>query len=171
MTETFEQFNATTGNLKEVTPIVTSAGAGDGGKLAATDSTGRFDVSLMPVGIAPEVVSFVASEDIGAGNWVNLWLSAGVQKGRLADCSNGRRADVFVLAAVTTGNTGTGFGPSNRNTALSGLTIDSAYFLSTAGGQSTSPPGAGSGVISQQLGKATATSEILFEQFPIYERG
>lgn len=168
--ETFLQTNATTGNVKEITPIYTSAGAGDGGKIVSTDSTGRLDISLMPVGVTQEVTTFVASEDIAAGKFVNFHNSSGL-KGRNADCSNGRRADAFVLSAVSNGATGQAFRVSNKNTGLTGLTIGSDYFLSTAGGISTSVPAAGSGVIIQRIGKAESATEILFESCPVIERG
>lgn len=170
-TETFLQTNASTGNPKEITPIVTSAGVGDAGKIPATDSTGRLDKTVMPVGVTPEVTAFTASEDIGAGDWVNLHLVTTTLSGRLADCSNGRQADGFVLSAVANGAAGTLYRESNKNTARSGLTKAAKYFLSTAGGQSTSIPAAGAGVIIQSIGVAESATEIVFEKGDIIERG
>src|SRR5690349_5949914 len=86
------------GKPAENRAIQSSAGAGDGGKIPALDSTGRLDSSMMPVGIAPETIAFTASEDIAAGAYVNLHSSSGL-KGRNADNSNGRKADGYVLAA------------------------------------------------------------------------
>lgn len=169
-TETFLQTNPTTGNPKEITPVTTSAGAGDAGKIPATDGTGRLDISFMPVGVGQEITTFVAEEDLSAGSWVNLHLST-VLKGRLADCSNGRRANGFVLAAVLTGATGQMYGPSNKNTALTGLTVAANYFLSTAGGLSTSVPAAGAGVIIQRLGTAESATAMVFDPGQVIERG
>jgi hypothetical protein len=171
MADTFYKPNATTGNPVNTTPITTSAGAGDANKIPALDSTGRFDVSLMPVGVTAETVSFVASETIGAGKFVNLHLAAGVLKGRLADNSNGRRADCFVLSSVSSAATGVGYKESNTNTALSGLTIASDYFLGTAGDVTATVPTAGAGVIAQRVGKAQSATAMTFDGCPVYELG
>lgn len=152
------------GDPAEERAIQSSAGAGDAGKIPALDSSGRIDPTMMPAGIAAETVSFVASEDIAAGCYVNLFLSGGVLKGRLADNSNGRRADCFVLSAVSTAATGTGYTDGN-NTGLSGMTIGSRQFLGTAGGVTETVPAAGSNVIVQILGKAKTETEIITGSF------
>lgn len=168
--ETFLQTNETTGNAKEITPIYTSSGAGDAGKIVSTDSTGRLDISLMPVGVTTEVTDFTATEDLSAGDWVQLYNSSGL-KGRKADCSNGRAASGFVLSSVSTGSSGQLYRISNKNTARTGMTIGAVYFLSTAGGQSTSLPAAGSGVIIQRLGVAESATAIVFDNVTVIERG
>lgn len=164
----FLKINDTTGRATELEAIQTSAGAGDAGKIAALDSAGRFASNMMPVGIAPETASAVASEDIDAGNFVNLWLTGGVLKMRKADNSNAREADGFVLAAVATAATGTVY-TEGSNTAVSGLTIASRYFLGTGGGVTTTPPTA-AGSIVQELGKAKAATELVFDKMDAYER-
>jgi hypothetical protein len=168
--ETFLQTNPTTGNPKEITPIDVSTGAADGGKIPALDSTGRLDESMMPVGVTPEVTTATASEDLGAGDWVNLHLS-GTLRARKADCSNGRRADGFVLSAVLNGAAATVYRASNKNTARSGMTVAATYFLGTAGGQATTIPAAGAGVIVQRLGTAESATEIVFAPGQVIERG
>lgn len=150
------------GRITEILGITTSAGAGDDGKIAALDSTGRFDISFMPVGVAAEVVTCATSENLTAGNWVNLYLNAAALTARKADATTvGKEAKGFVLVGSTS--------PANAvvylegsNTGCTGLTIGTEYFLdTTAGGQNATAPSATGNVV-QPLGVATATTAINF---------
>lgn len=134
-----------------------SAGAGDAGKLAALDSTGRLDPSMMPVGVVADTSTHTASEALNAGSFVQVYAS-GV---RLADCSNGRQANGFVLASVLNGGTASVY-HEGANTSLSSLTKGAAYFLSTTG-TVTATPTTTAGQILQFLGYATSTTAINFE--------
>ena len=95
------------GKTKQIFAIATSAGAADAGKIPALDSTGRIDMSMMPLGLGANTTQATASEAIGAGKFINYWSNAGVFSMRLADNSNGRQADGYVTAAVTSGAVGT----------------------------------------------------------------
>lgn len=151
------------GNLVEQATISTSAGAGDAGKIAELDSSGRWDVSMMPVGFGAEVKTIAASENLAAGDFVNIHNSTGV-KVRKADASNpAKKADGFVLSAVTSGQNATVY-YGNLNTAVTGLTVGDELFLSgsTPGAATPTPPST-SGYIIQRLGRATAATEILVE--------
>jgi hypothetical protein len=150
------------GRLSEVFGVVTSAGAGNDGDIAALDASGRLDISLMPVGVAAEVVTVATTEDIAAGCWVNLFLSGGVLKARKADATTaGKEAQGFVLATTTSGQNAVVY-LEGSNTSCSGLTIGTEYFLhTTAGGQTATAPSS-SGNVVQPLGKATATTVINF---------
>lgn len=152
------------GRISEVIATVVSAGAADDGKIVALDATGKLDNSVMPVGIGADTKTVPASENLAAGELVNLWDDAGTLKARKADASaSGKEADVFVLAAVTSGNNATVyFGGTNNQ--LSGLTAGSRYYLSaTTPGAVTATPPTGSGVVSQYVGKATSATELSFE--------
>lgn len=156
-------FANTSGRLKEVQPITTSAGAGDASKIAQTDSTGRFDISLMPVGVGQEVTVAASSENLTAGNWVNLYSNAGTCNVRKADATtNAKPCHGFVLANVTSPANATVYGISNKNTACSGLTVGSDYFLNTtAGGETATAPSATGNVV-QLLGRSeTSTAMVL----------
>ena len=152
------------GKIAEEQPITTSAGAGDASKIPQTDSTGRLDVSLMPVGIAAEVVVAPASENLTAGDFVHLHNNAGALNVRKADATtNAKPAIGFVLAGVTAPANATVYLLSQTNTGRSGLTIASEYFLSTtAGGVTTTAPSA-TGNIVQRLGVATSATSIVFD--------
>jgi hypothetical protein len=146
------------------TAISSSAGVADANKIAMTGANGRFDNSLMPPGIGAATETIVASENLAAGDFVNIWSNAGTRNVRKADASNGRSADGFVLVSVTSGQSAT-VTLQGVNTALSGLTIGVNYFLSatTAGGVDTVAPSA-TGQSIQILGKSISATTINFER-------
>jgi hypothetical protein len=147
------------GKPAEQRAVQSSAGVGNAGNIPALDSTGRLDPTMMPLGIVPETIPFTASEDLSAGDYVNLFLSTSL-KGRKADNSNGRKADGFVIAAVANGATGTLY-TDGVNSALTSLAVAGRYFLGTAGGVTASVPAAGAGVLVQPLGIAKSATELV----------
>lgn len=154
------------GQLAEVEGTVTSAGAGDAGKIVALDSSGKLDTTVMPTGIGAQTQAMVCSENLTAGDLVNIWNDSGTRKARRADCSNGRRAHGFVLSGFTSGATATIY-LDDTITGLTSLTSGSMYYLSTTGGITSTAPST-SGYISQEIGVAVSTTAISFEpQQPI----
>ena len=148
------------GQLTEVEAIQTSAGAGDSGKIPAVDSTGRLDPTFMPVGVVPEVQSIVTSENLTAGDLVNIYDVTGTPTARKADNTNGRVAHGFVLAGSTS--------PAATNvylegviTGLSALTAGTQMFLGVTGAATATAPST-TGYIIQQIGIATAPTIISF---------
>lgn len=148
------------GKITQVEATVISAGAADAGEVVALDSNGLLDVSVLPVGVGPNVKLILASENIGAGKYINIFDDAGTAKVRLADNSNSREAHGFLLDAVTSGNNATVYFESTNND-LSGLVAGARQFLGTAGGVTATPPTfAGGATISQLVGTAISTTEI-----------
>lgn len=143
-----------------VTPISTSAGAGDANKIPQTDGSGKLDVTFMPTGVGAATVSIVASENLSAGDFVNIYDNAGTVNCRKADNTNGRPANGFVLSAVTATQSATVY-LSGQNTQLSSLTRGANYFLGTGGGVTTTAPST-TGYVIQYLGRAYATTAISF---------
>lgn len=156
-------FADVSGIMTEVTPISTSAGAGDASKIPQTDSTGRLDISFMPVGVGAEVTVAASSENLSAGNFVNLYNNAGAINVRKADATGATKpAYGFVLAGVTSPANATVYSISNKNTAVSALTVGSIYYLdTTAGAINTTAPSA-SGNIVQKIGIAETAAAIVF---------
>jgi hypothetical protein len=155
----------TSGFPQEEASIQTSAGAGDAGKIPALDSSGLLDSSMMPVGVGADTASIVASENLAAGDFVNIWNDSGTIKVRKADASGGvaKKADGFVLAAVTSGNSATVYF-EGKNTQLTSLTLGANYFLSgSVAGAPTATPPTTSAYIVQELGKAYSTTTITTE--------
>jgi hypothetical protein len=151
------------GVLTEVAAIQTSLGAADAGKIPALDPSGRFDTSMMPVGVAPEVDVMPASENLAAGDLVNIWTNAGVANARKADATTaGKEAVGFVLAAVTAPANATVYRASQSNTQVSGLTPGAKYFLSTTAGGITATAPSGSGNVVQSIGTAINATTLSF---------
>jgi hypothetical protein len=152
--------DGSTGFPKEIEATVTSAGAGDAGEIVALDAAGKLDTSLLPTGIGADTALVAASEDLAAGDFVNIYADSGA-KCRKADASGGvaKKADGFVLASVTSGNNATVYFEGTNN-QVSGLTAGSQYFLSATPGVATDTPPTTAGHIAQALGKAVSTTAI-----------
>jgi hypothetical protein len=159
-----------TGAPTEIAANDTSAGAGDAGKLVALNASGLIDNSMLPAPTGDGTITADASENLSAGNFVNIFDDGGTIAVRLADNSNGRQADGFVLSPVTSGNPATVYGISQINTGLSGLTLGARYFLGTAGGVTATVPSAGAGVLVQTLGVAHTTGALRFVGTPLIVR-
>lgn len=153
------------GKTKQLLAVIISAGAADAGKIAGLGDDGRFHLSVMPVGIGAQTTQAVASEALGAGKYVQYHNNAGVFSVRLADNSNGRQADGFVLAAVASAATATVYPLDGTNAQQTGLTIGSRYWLGTAGGVTDTPLDeanvANANKISQSLGVAKSATELV----------
>jgi hypothetical protein len=143
----------------------TSAGAGDAGKLAMLDAAGKLDVTMMPVGIGADTASIVASENLVAGDFVNVWNDGGVAKIRKADATTaGKEAHGFVLAGVTSAASGTVYF-EGTNTQLSGLTPGPQWLSVTAGRcTATAPSSTGNSV--QRVGFAISATAMNFQSQP-----
>ncbi len=105
----------------------------------------------------------VISGGISAGQHYNLYYDSdvGARRARVADAALGYEAHGYVLDDYVAGETITGF-RTGDNTALSGLTPGIQYFLSTAGGITTTEPTA-SGHLSQIVGMGSDTGTLLFQ--------
>jgi len=151
------------GVISELEALVTSAGAGDAGKIPALDATGKLDNSLMPVGIGADSKILPASENLAAGDLVNVWNDSGTAKARKADATTaGKEANGFVLSAVTLGNNATVYF-DGTDTQLSSLTPGVVYYLATTAGGVTDTPPSGSGNVLQRVGRALSATELTFE--------
>jgi hypothetical protein len=152
------------GALTEKSGLVTSAGAGDAGKIPALDSGGKLDSTLMPAGVGADSLSLTTSEAIASGDFVNIWNSTGA-KVRKADATvAGKEAHGFVLAGVGSGAAATVFF-EGTNTGVTGQTPGPVFLQTTAGlAGSTAPSGAGN--IVQRIGFAVSATAINFQSQP-----
>ena len=143
----------------EVEAVISSAGAGDSGKLPALDAAGKLDASMIP---GTSGRSMTASETLAAGDLINVWDDAGTPKIRKADASDaGKRAHGFSPGAITSGNSGAVTLREGEIAGLTGLVGGTQYYLSAAtpGGLVTTAP-AGSGNIVQRVGVALSATEL-----------
>jgi len=151
------------GRISEVVGVVISAGAGNDGDIPALDATGRLDESVMPVGIGADTKSIVSSENLAAGDFVNIWDDAGTLKVRKADATTaGKEAHGFVIAGVTAPAAAIVYF-EGINTQLSTLTLGARYYLSTTAGGAVDTPPSATGNVVQFLGVAISATEVSFE--------
>lgn len=143
------------------TALAVSAGVADANKIIMTGPDGLISSTLMPSGIGAPTQSILATEALSAGDFVNIFNNAGTPNVRKADSSNGRAANGFVLAGVANAANATVY-LDGANTARSALVPGTLYFLSTAGGISTTAP-ATVGHIIQTIGVATNATTIPFD--------
>ena len=151
----------TSGGLAEVEGLQSSAGAGDAGKIPALDSGGKIPVSMMPAGVGIEVLSLTASENLSAGDLINVWNDSGTAKARKADASNAYRAHGFVLSSVTSGQTASVY-TDGKITGLTSLTRGATYYLAGSAGAVTATIPTTATHIAQAVGFASSDTEIVF---------
>lgn len=145
-----------------VNAVASSAGAGDAGKVAALDGAGRLDATMMPVGIGADTASIQASENLAAGDFVNIHNSGGARVRKADATTTGKEAHGFVLGAVSSGANATVYFEGS-NTAVSGMTPGTVFLHTTAGGATGTAP-SGSGNVVQKLGVATSATSVNFER-------
>lgn len=139
----------------------TSAGAGDSGKVVALDGSGRIDSTMMPVGIGADTATVTTSEALAAGDFVNIWDNSGA-KCRKADATvAGKEAHGFVLSAAGSGAPASVLFEGS-NTGVTGQT-PGVVFLSTTAGVATTTAPSGSGNVVQRIGFATSATSINFQ--------
>lgn len=143
--------------------VVTSAGVANDGDIPSLDPSGKLDPSVMPTGFGQNTQVVQASENLAAGDLVNIWDSTGARARKADATSEGKEAMGFVLGAVTSGGNATVYLAGNRITGLTGLTIGARYYLSTTpGGRTLTAPSA-AGNVSMMIGVALDTTTIIFE--------
>lgn len=161
---------SSTGQQIQKTPLQVSSGAASAGQIAVLGSNGKFDPSMYNPG-ADSSRPVVASETIGAGKFVNYHLVAGALNCRLADNSNNRAAHGFSIAGGAAAASVTVYDLDAVNSALTGLTIASDYFLGTAGTAVTPSPDpttAATGTLIQKLGLALSATELDTDDYPVF---
>lgn len=157
------------GTWKEREATQTSTGASDAGKHVALNSEGDVDETMMPAGVAADIATLAASETLTAGDLINIWDDTGTPKARLADRSNGRRADGIVKAGAASAESVDVYLPGVLNADVTGLTPAADLYLSTGGGVEETATTT-SGDILQRVGKATASGEMFFDPSDPVER-
>ena len=146
----------------EVEGTIQSAGAADAGKIPALNAQGVFDETLLPPGIAADVALVEASENLSAGDFVNIYDASGA-KCRKADASTaGKHAHGFVLDGVTSGNNATVYFEGTNNQVTGAVPGDVYLSDATPGGFTSTAP-SGTGKVVQRLGVATSATSINFE--------
>ena len=149
------------GVLTEKQASNSSTGADDAGSIVALNDQGVIDTTMLPPGLGAATYSIVASQNLLAGDYVNIWDDAGTAKVRKAEASDiGLKAHGYVLEAVTSGDNALVY-TDFYNDQLSGLTPGVTYFLSpTAPGEITATAPSGTDEIVQRLGVAVSATRL-----------
>ena len=115
----------------------------------------------MPAGIGADTSVVPSSENLAAGDLVNLWNDSGTIKARKADATtSGKQADGFVLTAITSPANATVY-HDGTNSQVTGLTPGKQW-LSTTPGKSTNVRPTSSGNIQQPVGFAITATSLTF---------
>lgn len=157
----------TSGRPQENASVNSSSGAGDANKIVALNAAGQIDSTMLP-----EIPTFsvLASENLAAGDLINLWDDTGTLKMRKADNTSAtKRADGYIESAVTSGNSGSPTVGGGLVSGLSGLTLAADYYLGTNGGVTVTPPTAASSIV-QYVGRAKSATELVFVPGDTFER-
>lgn len=110
------------GTFDEVQPLTVSTGAADAGKIPALKPNGRFDESVLPLGIGADITNAIAFEALNAGDFVNLYSEGGVRYARKAFAVDATKpASGFVRAASAVGEIAQVYG-SGINDAIANVT-------------------------------------------------
>lgn len=150
------------GKITELAATIVSAGAANEGDIVALDAGGKLDVSVLPTGIGADTATIPSSENLAAGDLINIWDDTGTTKVRKADATSaGKEAMGFVKASVTSpANASVYF--EGDNTGLTGLT-GGVLYLATTAGQPTSTAPSSSGNVVQIVGFATSATAMNFQ--------
>lgn len=131
-------------------------------KVVKLNGAGKLDTSVLPTGIGADVAIVLASENLAAGDFVNIFNDAGTAKARKADATTaGKEAHGFVLSAVSATNNASVYF-EGTNTSVTGQT-PGVVFLGTTAGTATSTAPSGSGNVVQRIGFAISTTAINFQ--------
>lgn len=150
------------GKLQEALALLTSAGAGSSGEIPKLDAGGKLDISFMPSGIGGDATDMEASENLAAGDYVNVWLDGSDIKVRKADASDATKpAHGFTLTAILSAATDLIYW-AGINNQVSGMTEGAAQYLSLTAGDITETAPSGDGEIAQHLGWAISPTEMYF---------
>lgn len=133
--------------------------------LVSTGPTGVIDASLLPPEVGENTESLETTENLSAGAFVNQFDDAGTSKVRLANAATGRLANGFVTSSFVTGETATVIPLGQDNTARTGLTPGTNYWLSNASpgnvvDGATLYANVANGHYYQLLGVATSTTTL-----------
>jgi hypothetical protein len=151
------------GMLKEVEATDVSTGTSEAGDVVALNPQGKIDESMLPTGIGADVAVIEASEDLNAGDVVNIYDDAGSPKCRKADATTiGKKAHGFVLAATLTGEDASIYFEGTDD-QVTGIPIGE-LFLSTTPGQVTNLAPSGTGQIVQHVGVGISATSFNFEE-------
>lgn len=161
MADKYLNRDSTTGRVTEIEATVTGGTVSQAGDIPALDAGGRLDSTLMPVGVMADVFTGNAAEALVGGDFCYVTPTQTIAKASAT--SGGNDAMGYVLVSSASGQPATIYF-EGRNTALTGLTPNTRYYLSdTTPGGVTATPVSGAGKRHQFLGRAVTSTTLSFE--------
>lgn len=108
-------------------------------------------------------VIVTASQNLAAGDLVNIWNSSGAKVRKADGSTTGQDAHGYVIAAVTSGNPATVYleGP---NTHVTGLTPGTQFLSDSTAGLATATAPTTAGHVVQRVGFAASATSLVFER-------
>ncbi len=132
-------------------------------KVVKTLATGLLDPSIMPSGIGADTASVVTSENLAAGDLVNIYDVAGTPTARKADATvEGKECVGFVLNSSTSPAAALVHFES-KITGLTGMVAGARQYMSTTPGARTAVAPTEVGNVVQAVGIAISDSVLSFE--------
>ena len=159
----------TTANVETIPATV--GGSVSAGLIPCLDpTTGTFDPTMMPAGVAADVNIVPASEAITAPALVSLYANGGVLTARNADGSTqGKTVDGYVLKSVAANASATVYCSRGIVPGWTGLTVGDAFLSATAVGSVAATGAATAGQTFQKVGKAVSATVLQFSpETPCY---
>ncbi len=150
-------------NVSGVLTEIVSVQSAAADRIPSLDGSGLLPLDMMPVGLGADTETITTSENLAAGDLVNLWDSTGI-KARKADATTaGKEAVGFVLSAYASFPESALIYFEGKITGLTGLTVGAKYYLDTTAGLITTTPPSSTNNVSQYVGTAVATTKLSFE--------
>ena len=154
------------GLLAEET-TVSAGGVGNANKIPQLDANGQFAESMMPTGIGADTAVYPTSENLSAGDQVNIYNNAGTLTCRKADAgTNNYAAHGYVKASVTSPANATVYFDGACAGTFAATDAGKPVFLSASAGATTLTPVSGTGKIHQQIGTVISLTAFDFEPQP-----
>ena len=137
----------------------------DGGAVTINNTTTQVDIDFGgpqgpqgPQGPAADFsATITAGENLSARDMIYIDASGSAMKADNASAL--KQATGYVTAAITSGNTGTGYFGGGMIEGFAGLTLDTPYYLGTSGAITTTKPVSG---FVQQIGFPLSSSILIF---------
>ena len=151
-----------TAGIAQLVPVgvQVSLGSASAGQAAVLNSAGVLDTSLYGPGVGQTTAVLLTSELINAGAFVNIWNNAGVANVRNASAASiSTKAVGYVLQSYAFSVNATVYF-TGINSSVSNATPGNVWLGTTLGSISSTVP-SGAGVLSQPLGIATSSTNVL----------
>lgn len=159
--------NLVSGVLTQIAAVETGPASGPAEQIVSTNASGMIDVTLMPTGVGPDVMVINCTENLAAGDFVNIYNNSGAFACRRADGSTtGKTANGFVLSAFTSGTNATVYlGGINTQVTAAAAFAGEIYLSDATPGGFTSTPPSTAGHTVQRIGTCGATNKIQFQPY------